>query len=118
MKILLPILFSLALAVAVVAQSQATSSQSSGQSSASQNSQSGQSQGTQGQAGQSQSGQNMTGTVSKDRKSFTSDKDNKSYTVDNPDALQGQGGQHVALLVAVDPTTNTIHVVQLQAPPQ
>jgi len=120
MKILFSVLLTLALAVAVLAQSQDTSSQSSGQTSTSQSSQgqSGQSQGTQGQAGQSQSNQNMSGKVSKDRKTFTSDKDNKSYTVSNPDALQSQEGQHVAVLVAVDPDTNTIHIVQLEAPPQ
>ena len=117
MKILFSVLLTLALTVVVLAQSQDTSGQSSsGQSSTS--SQGSQSQGSQGQAGQGQSGQAMTGKVSKDRKSFTSDKDNKTYAVSNPDALQGQEGQHVAVLVAVDPDTNTIHIVQLEAPPQ
>ena len=112
MKILFSILLTLALTVAVLAQSQDTSGQSS-------TSQSGQTQsGSQGQAGQNQSSQSMTGKVSKDRKSFTSDKDSKTYAVSNPDALQGQEGQHVSVLVAVDPDTNTIHIVQLQAPPQ
>jgi hypothetical protein len=113
MKILFSILLTLALTVAVLAQSQDTSGQSSGQSSASQSQ-----SGSQGQAGQNQNSQSMTGKVSKDRKSFTSDKDSKTYAVSNPDALQGQEGQHVSILVAVDPDTNTIHIVQLQAPPQ
>ncbi len=122
MKILFSVLLTLALTVVVLAQSQDTSGQSSsGQSSTSSQGsqgQAGQSQGSQGQAGQGQSGQTMTGKVSKDRKSFTSDKDSKTYAVSNPDALQGQEGQHVSVLVAVDPDTNTIHIVQLEAPPQ
>ncbi|HZP62392.1 MAG TPA: hypothetical protein VFB28_03170 [Terriglobales bacterium] len=123
MKILFSVLLTLALAVAVLAQSQDTSGQSSsgqsssGQSSTSQSGQSQSGQASQGQSGQGQN-QSMTGKVSKDRKSFTSDKDNKTYTVGNPDALQGQEGQHVSMLVAVDPDTNTIHIVQLEAPPQ
>jgi type IV secretory pathway TrbL component len=118
MKILFSVLLTLALAVAVLAQSQDTSGQSSSsQSSTSQSGQSQSGQASQGQSGQGQN-QSMTGKVSKDRKSFTSDKDNKTYTVGNPDALQGQEGQHVSMLVAVDPDTNTIHIVQLEAPPQ
>jgi len=81
-----------------------------------------QSQGTDQNNNQSQAStsnsKTMSGTVSHDRKTFTSDKNSKSYTVDNPDALQGQQDQHVALVVHVDPDTNTIHILQIEAPPQ
>ena len=60
--------------------------------------------------------QKMSGTVSKDGKSFTSDSDSKKYKVDNPDALQGHEGQQVALVVSVDPTTNTVHIIQVGGP--
>ncbi len=58
----------------------------------------------------------MSGTVSKDAKSFSNDKDNKTYSVDNPDALQGHEGQHVAIVVHVDPDNNVIHIIQLEPP--
>jgi hypothetical protein len=60
----------------------------------------------------------MSGTVSHDAKSFKNDADSKKYKVDNPTALQGKEDQHVAVIVAVDPDTNTIHILQLAAPPQ
>jgi len=59
----------------------------------------------------------MSGNVSKDGKTFQNDSNNQRYKVDNPEALQGQEGQHVAVVVHIDPDTNTIHVIQI-APPQ
>jgi hypothetical protein len=53
----------------------------------------------------------MSGKVSSDRKTFNSN--GQKYTVNNPDALKGSEGQDVTVLVAVDPDTNTIHIVQL-----
>jgi len=47
--------------------------------------------------------QNMSGNVSANGKNFVSDKDNKKYKVDNPDALKDHEGQHVAIIVRVDP---------------
>lgn len=75
---------------------------------------------TSSQSGQASNGkhkqQKMTGTVSNSGKTFTSDKNNQSYTVDNPDSLQSQEGQHVSVILAVDPDTNTVHIIQLAAP--
>jgi opacity protein-like surface antigen len=109
MKILLSTCLALALSLAAFAQSQ---DQSSGQGS----------QATQGSQSQSQTdtkasaGKNMSGTVSHDAKSVKSDSDNKKYKVDNPDALKGKEDQHIAMVVAVDPDTNTIHIIQVQQP--
>jgi hypothetical protein len=60
----------------------------------------------------------MSGTVSHDGKSFTNDADSKKYKVANPDALKGKADQHVAMIVAVDPNANSIHVIEVQAPQQ
>jgi hypothetical protein len=57
----------------------------------------------------------MSGKVSSDDKSITTS-DNKTYTVDNPEALKGQEGQQVALIVQLDPDTNTVHIIQIQPP--
>jgi hypothetical protein len=72
------------------------------------------------QAKQSQNtqNQNVSGTVSQDGRTFTNDKDNKSYTVTNPDALKGHEGDHVMLVVRVDPDTNAIYVSQVELPSQ
>ena len=64
------------------------------------------------------SGKNMSGTVSHDGKSFKSDTDNKKYKVDNPDTLKGKEDQHVAVIVAVDPNSDTVHILEVQAPQQ
>ena len=69
---------------------------------------------TTGQNGQNQT---MSGKVSNDRKTFTNGQTNKSYKVDNPDALKGHEGEQVGLLVAVDPDTNTSHIVQIEGQP-
>ena len=118
MKLLMSMLLGLALSVAVMAQSQGSSSQSD---QSNQNNQA--TQGTQGSQGSadstgstSQNQEKMSGKVSKDAKSITSDQDNKSYSVSNPDALKGHEGQHVAVVVGVDPSTNTIHIIQLESP--
>jgi len=139
MKLLIPVSLAFALAVSAMAQYSSSGSQSSGSQSG--QSQSGQSTtGSQsGQSGQtdqttqgsqssqtSQSDQSsqmggkhkqkkMSGKVSSDDKSITTS-DNKTYTVDNPDALKGQEGQQVALIVQLDPDTNTVHIIQV-APP-
>jgi uncharacterized protein HemX len=65
-----------------------------------------------------QGGQNMSGTVSRDRKTFTNDQDSKTYTVHNPQSLKGYEGQHVAVMVTVDPDTGDLLITQIEAPPQ
>ncbi len=109
MKMLISILLAIALSLAALGQSQ---DQNSGQGSPA----------TQGNQGQSETkdskGKNMSGTVSHDRKTFKSDANDKNYKVDNPQALNGQEDQHVAVIVAVDPDTNTIHIIQVEPPPQ
>lgn len=62
--------------------------------------------------------QHMSGTVSKNGKSFTDSSDNKTYSVSNPDAVSGHEGQPVALIVHVDPDSNVIHIIQVEAQPQ
>ena len=115
MKILMLVALCVSFSLATMAQSQDQSSSQSGNQ-ATQGSQSTQGSQTQGTQDQTSTGnnQNMSGTVSHDRKNFTNDKNNKNYRVDNPDALQGQADQHVALIVHVDPDNNVIHVVQVE----
>ena len=109
MKILISILLAFVLSLVIFAQSQ---DQTSGQGS----------QATQGSQGQTDTkastNKNMSGTVSHDRQSFKNDADNKKYKVDNPDSLNGKEDQHVAMIVAVDPDTNTIHIIQVEPPQQ
>jgi hypothetical protein len=62
--------------------------------------------------------QNMSGKVSSNGKNFVNDNDNKNYKVDNPDALQGHEGQHVAVIVHVDPDTGVLHIMQVEVPDQ
>jgi hypothetical protein len=81
------------------------------------NSSSGNQQSTQSQSN-TRTDQNVSGTISKDGRSFTSDRDNKTYPVNNPDALKGHEGEHVMLVVHVDPDTGVIHVAQVAVPPQ
>ncbi|PYX92933.1 MAG: hypothetical protein DMG71_16650 [Acidobacteria bacterium] len=116
MKILMLIALCVSLSVATLAQNSGQStSQSGSQATQGSQSQGSQSQGSQDQTSTSTSGsQNMSGTVSHDRKNFTNDKNNKQYRVDNPDALQGQADQHVALIVHVDPDSNVIHIIQVE----
>jgi Flp pilus assembly protein TadD len=114
MKILTSVVMAMALSLAALAQSQDQSRSQNG-------SQSGQSNQTQNQSnptGTSNNNQNMSGTVSQDRKTITNDRDNKNYKVDNPTSLKGKEGQHVSVMVAVDPDTNTIHIIQLEEPQQ
>jgi hypothetical protein len=102
----------LTLALWVVAGAQASSQQSGKQ----------QNQTDQNQASQNQAntkgGQNMSGSVSSNGRNFVSDKDNKKYKVDNPDALKGHEGQHVAVIVRVDPDTGDLHIMQVELPDQ
>jgi hypothetical protein len=93
---LISILLALALSTAALAQSQGQSPN----------------QGNQGSQAQNANGKNISGTVSHDRKTFKNDANNKNYKVDNPDALKGEEDQHVAVIVAVDPDTNTSHIIQ------
>jgi hypothetical protein len=114
MKKLMLGFLALTLAVWVVAGTQAYAQQSGSQQ---------QGQTDQGQMGQQNQGSSsntgqMSGNVSSNGKNFTSDSTNKSYKVDNPDSLKGHEGQHVALIVHVDPDTGVIHVMQVEAPPQ
>jgi sulfite reductase alpha subunit-like flavoprotein len=111
MKKLMLGFLALTLVLWVVAGTQASAQQSAGQ----------QSQTDQNQASQNQAKSNngeMSGNVSSNGKTFTSDKNNKDYRVDNPDALKGHEGQHVAVIVHVDPDTGVIHIMQVEAPPQ
>lgn len=64
------------------------------------------------------SNQNMSGNVSANGKNFLNEKDNKKYKVDNPDALKGHEGQHVAIIVHVDPDTGDLHIMQVEVPDQ
>ncbi len=61
---------------------------------------------------------NMSGKVSSDGKTFTNDEDSKKYRVNNPSALQDYEDQHVAVIVAVDPDTGDLHIIQVQVPQQ
>jgi len=109
--------FALALCTLLLAWGQDTSQQGSSQGS--QSTPSSQSSASQAST-TSQGGGNQTvsGTVSKNGKSFVNDADNKTYTVGNPGLLAGHEGQHVALVVHVDPDTNVIHIMQVEMPPQ
>jgi uncharacterized protein HemX len=109
MKTLIAILLAFGLSLAVFAQSQ--QDQTSGQGT----------QATQGSQGQNDitkatNGKNMSGTVSHNGKTFKNDADSKQYKVDNPDTLKGKEDQHVAMIVAVDPDSNTIHIIQVEPP--
>jgi len=112
MKTLMMMLFALMLSLSVIAwaQDQSSSQGQSGQSS--------QSQASQGSQTSSSGNTNMSGTVSKNGNQFTNDQNNQTYKISNPDALQGHEGQHVAVMVHYDPDTNTIHITQIEAPPQ
>jgi hypothetical protein len=92
-------------------------SKASAQQSASQQSQTDQNQANRAQAN-SKAGQNMSGNVSSNGKNFVNDKNNKKYKVDNPDALKGHEGQHVAIIVHVDPDTGDLHIMQVEVPDQ
>ena len=61
---------------------------------------------------------NMSGKVSSDGKTFTNDVDSKKYKVNNPSALQDYEDQHVAVIVAVDPDTGDLHIIQVEVPQQ
>lgn len=61
---------------------------------------------------------NMSGKVSSDGKTFTNDVDTKKYRVNNPSALQDYEDQHVAVIVAVDPDTGDLHIIQVEVPKQ
>ena len=115
MKTLILVVLAFVLSLPSIAWAQDNSQSGQGQM----NPQSGQPSSQTSQTNQNtQGGQNMSGTVSRDRKTFTSDKDSKSYRVNNPQALKGYEGQHVAVLVSMDPDTGDIHITQIEAPPQ
>jgi pectin methylesterase-like acyl-CoA thioesterase len=61
---------------------------------------------------------NMSGKVSSDGKTFTNDVDSKKYRVNNPSALQNYEDQHVAVIVAVDPDTGDLQIIQVEVPQQ
>ena len=108
MKALFAILLASVLSLAAFAQSQDQGAQGSQTT-----------PGTQSQTDtKASTGMSMSGTISKDGKSFKSDTDSKKYKVDNPDTLKGKEGQHVTLTASVDANTNTVHVIDLQAPQQ
>jgi hypothetical protein len=58
--------------------------------------------------------ESMSAKVGKDAKTVVDDKDKKSYGVTNPDALKGHEGQHVALVVHVDPASGLVHIAQVE----
>jgi hypothetical protein len=120
MKTLILVVLAFVLSLASIAWAQDNSQSGQGQSGQGQmNPQSGQPSSQTSQTNQNtQGGQNMSGTVSRDRKTLTSDKDSKSYRVNNPQSLKGYEGQHVAVLVSVDPDSGDIHITQIEAPPQ
>ena len=113
MKSLKLSLLALSLTLWVVAVSQATPQQNGSQQ---------QGAGQQNQMDQTQANskanQNMSGSVSSSGKNFVNDKDNKKYKVDNPDALKGHEGQHVQIIVHVDPDTGDLHIMQIEMPDQ
>jgi hypothetical protein len=119
MKKLLAVLAVFALSLVVMARPQ-SGSQPSDQSSPSQSqtkpSDQSQSNPSSPSPSNTSGNQKMSGTVSKDGKSFTNDADNKKYKVSNPDALQGHEGQQVSLILAIDPDTNTVHIIQVGGP--
>jgi hypothetical protein len=112
MKTLIAILLAFGLSLAAFAQSQDQSQPSGQGSQATQGSQS-----SQTDTSKASSGKQMSGTVGHNGKTFKNDADSKQYKVDNPDTLKGKEDQHVAMVVAVDPDTNTIHIIQV-APQQ
>jgi hypothetical protein len=61
---------------------------------------------------------NMSGKVSSNGKTFTDDADSKKYQVNNPDELKDYEDQHVAVIVAVDPDTGDLHIIQVEVPQQ
>jgi hypothetical protein len=61
---------------------------------------------------------NMSGKVSPNGKTFTDDADSKKYQVNNPDALKDYENQHVAVIVALDPDTGDLHIIQVEVPQQ
>ena len=79
------------------------------------NNQPNQSQQTQADA---KNDKNMSGKVSSDGKTFANDADSKKYEVNNPDALKDYENKHVAVIVAVDPDTGDLHIIQVEAPQQ
>src|ERR1700716_1395534 len=87
------------------------------QQSGNQQNQTDQNQATQNQAN-TRGNQTMSGSVSSNGKNFVNDKDSKSYKVDNPGALKGHEGQHVQVIVHVDPDTGEIHIMQIEMPDQ
>lgn len=97
------------LSFAIVAWGQNTSQSNTNQNS-NPNTQSTQSNTTKSQ------GQSMSGTVSKNGKTFVNDKNNESYNVKNPKAVKGYAGQHVTMIVRVDPAKNEIQVMQVETP--
>lgn len=109
MKVLMSAGVVMVLSLAIAAWGQ-NSSQSNNNQNSNPNTQS-----TQGNTTSSQ-GQSMSGTVSKNGQTFVNDQDNKSYKVDNPQVDQSYQGQHVTMMVRVDPDTNTIHIVQIETP--
>jgi len=112
MNMLMTVVVALVFCLSTMAQTQDSSSQGS------QNNPGTQNQAPQNDQSKASSGQQqMSGNVSKDGKTFQNDSNNQRYKVDNPEALQGQEGQHVAVVIHIDPDTNTIHVIQI-APPQ
>jgi hypothetical protein len=107
MKKLMFASLALGLLLWVAAGSQVSAQQNSGQ----------QNQPSETQTGM-KSNQNMSGNVSSNGRTFVNDKNNKQYKVDNPDSLKGHEGQHVALIVHVDPDTGVIHIMQIDPPDQ
>jgi hypothetical protein len=108
MKTLMAVTLTFVFSLAVMAWAQNNTQSSGSQEQQQQNAQTSQNQGN----------QNMSGKVSSDAKNFKDDQNNQNYKVDNPNSLQSYEGQHVALIVHVDPDTNTIHIMQVEPAPQ
>jgi uncharacterized low-complexity protein len=97
----------LALSLPIVAVAQDTTKQNNNQPNQSQQNQA-----------NAKNDKNMSGKVNSNGKTFTNDADSKKYQVNNPDALKDYENQHVAVIVAVDPDTGDLHIIQVEVPQQ
>ncbi len=52
----------------------------------------------------------ISGTISQDGKTLVADKDSKSWNIENPDAVKGHEGHHVAAKGTVDTANDQITI--------
>src|SRR6266496_65332 len=65
-------------------------------------------------SGASTKATSIMGKISDDGKSFVSDKDGKTYNIDNPDAVKGHEGHHVAIKAHVSSEDSSVHAASLK----